>query len=104
MNMNPYDLMNNLNNLQQQAKEIQEKLKTIKCEGTSGLDMVKVTMSGEFQVSEIKIDPKVLEASTPAMLEVLLASAVNSASAKVKTKIKEETQNAYGINIPGLNL
>jgi len=104
MNMNPYDLMNNLNNIQQKAKEIQEKLKNISCTGYSGLDMIQVTMTGDFKVTEVKIDPKVLETGTPDMLEVLISFAVNSAVDKIKEKIKEESQQSYGINIPGLNL
>ncbi len=90
--MNPFDLMKN-------AKEIQEKLSTMKnelenesVEGSSGGGLVKITIKGNFEIQSISLDPIAVDNRDVPMLEDLIISAHNDAV----TKLKELLQSKLG--------
>ena len=96
-----------MGNLMKQAQEMQEKMQRVQEEvaraevqGEAGAGMVKVTMNGRHDVSNVDIDPSVMEEDKE-LLEDLLAAAVNDAVRKVeansKAKMEEVTQ---GMNLP----
>ena len=96
-----------INSLMQQAQAMQEKMKKMQDEaanaeviGEAGAGLVKVTMNGRHDVSNVDIDPSVMEEDKE-LLEDLLAAAVNDAVRKVeansKAKMEEVTQ---GMNLP----
>ncbi|HJS73405.1 MAG TPA: YbaB/EbfC family nucleoid-associated protein, partial [Vicinamibacteria bacterium] len=76
-----------LNQMMKQAKALQDKLKQqleeIKVEATSGGGMVTVKMSGNKTVTEVRIDPEVVDKNDVEMLQDLITAAVNEASRKV---------------------
>lgn len=47
--MNPFDMMKNLGGLQNQLKEAQEKFGALRTTGSSGGNMVNVTVNGKFE-------------------------------------------------------
>ncbi|BBM06051.1 hypothetical protein HAALTHF_44980n [Vreelandella aquamarina] len=55
--------------------------------GEAGAGMVKITMNGRHDVSDVTIDPSVLEEDKE-LLEDLLAAAVNDAVRKVEANSK----------------
>lgn len=61
---------------QQQA---QEQLKEQTVEASAGGGMVKVTMSGDLQLKELKIDPDAVDPEDVEMLEDLVSAAINEA-------------------------
>ncbi|ERS88792.1 MULTISPECIES: YbaB/EbfC family nucleoid-associated protein [unclassified Halomonas] len=96
-----------MGNIMKQAQEMQEKMQRVQEEvaraevqGEAGAGMVKVTMNGRHDVSNVDIDPSVMEEDKE-LLEDLLAAAVNDAVRKVeansKAKMEEVTQ---GMNLP----
>ena len=100
----------NMNQLMQQAQQMQEnmKLKQEELEATeysvtSGGGMVELTMTGKHQVTKIKLNPDIVQPDDIEMLEDLIAAAVNSATAAVDKDSEEEmSKMTGGLNIPGL--
>jgi DNA-binding YbaB/EbfC family protein len=88
--MNPFDLLKNMNNLRSQMEEMQGKLTTLYATGTSGGDMVKVTINGKMEVQSIKIEEALVDPSDVKTLEVLIAAAFNDATAQIQELLKEE--------------
>lgn len=88
--MNPMDFMKNLQQMQEQMKGVQDKLKDIKATGSAGGDLVKVTMNGQMEVEDIKLDPLCVDPRDVAMLEDLILSALEGATAAVKEKLQSE--------------
>jgi hypothetical protein len=94
-----------LNQMMKQAKALQDKLKQqldeIKVEATAGGGMVTVRMNGNKTVTEVKIDPEVVDKNDVEMLQDLITAAVNEASRKVDEAAQREIGALAG-NIPGL--
>ncbi|HEX6585797.1 MAG TPA: YbaB/EbfC family nucleoid-associated protein [Solirubrobacterales bacterium] len=76
----------NLNQLMKQAQQMQaemakaqEQLKEETVEASAGGGTVKVTMTGDMQLREIKIAPEAIDPEEPEMLEDLVTAAVSEA-------------------------
>jgi DNA-binding YbaB/EbfC family protein len=94
-----------LNQMMKQAKALQDKLKQqldeIRVEATSGGGMVTVKMSGNKTVTEVRIDPEVVDKNDVEMLQDLITAAVNEASRKVDEAAQREIGSLAG-GLPGL--
>lgn len=94
-----------INQMMKQAKALQDKLKQqldeIRVEATAGGGMVTVKMNGNKTVTEVKIDPEVVDKNDVEMLQDLVTAAVNEASRKVDEAAQREIGALAG-NIPGL--
>lgn len=83
--------------------ELKEKLGDEQVEATAGGGMVKVVMTGKFELVSLKIDPEVVNKDEVEMLETLMVAAVNEAVRKVQDLIKSKMQDLTGgIDVPGL--
>jgi nucleoid-associated protein EbfC len=76
----------NMNQILKQAQQMQaemakaqEQLKNEIVEASAGGGMVKVTMTGDLQLREIKIDPEAVDPEDVDMLQDMVAAAVNEA-------------------------
>lgn len=98
MNFNPLDLMKNLQNMQSQMGDLQEKLKKLTCKGSSGGGLVEITINGQMEVISVKLDPLCVDSRDIKMLEDLIQSAFIAASTNIKEKIKNEMTG--DMNIP----
>ncbi len=99
--MNPMDLFKNIQNLQSQFGEMQEKLKQIQVSGTSGGEMVRIDMNGQMEVSAVHIEPEAVDPDDIKMLEDLILAAFLNASAKVKEKLQQQAADLTGgMDIP----
>lgn len=85
----------NLNEIMQQAKKLQgdlhqaqENLARLKIHGEAGAGLVKIIMSGKYDVQKISIDPSLLSEDIE-ILEDILAAAINDGVRKVEAKVKE---------------
>jgi DNA-binding YbaB/EbfC family protein len=87
--------------LEAKIKQSQEKIKSIKVEGVSGADSVKITLNGEGEMIGIHLSPEIMKEEKP-IIEDLIVAAHNNAKAQLKSKTSEEISNATGgFNIPG---
>lgn len=100
-------LKGGMGNMMKQAQEMQEKMQRAQEEvaktevqGEAGAGMVKVTMNGRHDVSNVTIDPSVMEEDKE-LLEDLLAAAVNDAVRKLEVSSKQKMEEATsGLNLP----
>jgi DNA-binding YbaB/EbfC family protein len=65
--------------MQAEMAKAQEQLKNEIVEASAGGGMVKVTMTGDMQLREIKIDPEAIDPEDAEMLQDMVAAAVNEA-------------------------
>ncbi|KLN62421.1 nucleoid-associated protein [Kiloniella spongiae] len=93
-------LMKQAQQMQSKMAEMQEALADLEIEGAAGAGMVKVVMSGKYNLRSIKIDPSLINADDVEVLEDLIMAAVNDASSKVEATTQEKMQDVTG----GLNL
>ncbi len=100
MDFNPLDFMKNLQDMQSKMGDIQEKLKGITAEGSSGGGLVKIRMNGQMEVIDISIDPIAVDPRDVKMLEELIVSACTSAYGNIKEKIREEMSDISGMPLP----
>ena len=99
--------MKGLGGLMKQAQEMQEKMQraqedvaNIEVVGESGAGMVKVTMTGRHDVSNLSISDDLLSEDKE-ILEDLIAAAVNDAVRKVEVESKDKMSSATsGIPLP----
>ncbi|OHB76176.1 MAG: nucleoid-associated protein, YbaB/EbfC family [Planctomycetes bacterium RBG_16_59_8] len=96
-------LMKQAQDIQKKAAEMQESLKEIVVETTSGGGMVTVKISGAEEIVDIKIDKQVIDPEDKAMLEELIIAAVNEAIKKAKKVAEKEMAKVTGgIKLPGM--
>ena len=103
--MNPFDLVKNMQNLQGQMEKMKAELTELTATGSSGGNMVQVTLNGKFEMVAIKIDPIAVDPRDVPMLQDLIVAASHDASEKVQELLKQKSGTLLGgMNIPGLNL
>ena len=100
INQNLGNLMKEAQKMQQRMQEAQQQLSELVVTGESGGGMVRVKMNGRHDVTEVKINPSLMEEEI-GMLEDLFAAAVNDAVRKIEKVSKDKiTQLTAGLNIP----
>lgn len=89
--------------MQEDMGKLQEELEERTYEITSGGGAVRLTITGKREITEIHINPEVVDPEDVEMLEDLLAAAVNEAIRKVdETSSKEMEGITGGLNMPGM--
>ncbi|MDR0635236.1 MAG: YbaB/EbfC family nucleoid-associated protein [Azoarcus sp.] len=92
-------LMKQAQQMQENMKKMQDQIAALEIEGESGAGMVKVVMTGKYEVRRVNIDPSVMDDRE--MLEDLVAAAVNSAARKVENVTQERMSGfSAGLNLP----
>ena len=89
------DLMKQAQQMQEKMQQTQQELANTEVEGQAGAGMVKVVMTGRYDVRRVTID-KMVMGEDKDVLEDLLAAAVNDAVKKVEANNK----NALGGLLP----
>lgn len=82
------NLMKQAQLMQENMKKMQEQIAMMEVEGESGAGMVKVLMTGKYEVRRVNIDASVMDDRE--MLEDLVAAAVNSAVRKVEATTQDK--------------
>lgn len=96
-----------------QCRQVQERLEKqigeISVEASAGGGMVSVKMSGQKQLTEIRIEPDVFKSKDQEMLQDLILSAVNDAARRVDDELSRQVKELsgsmpgmMGLKIPGL--
>lgn len=98
-------IMQQVQKMQASMQEAQQELADMRVTGESGGGMVKVTMSGRHEVSEVSIDDSLIGEDRE-MLEDLLAAACNDAVRRVREQTESKMAGLTGgLNLPpGFNL
>ena len=85
--------------MQDKMKEAQEQIKKIEVEGKSGGDLVKIILTGDYELKSITITEKAKNENQDIINDLIIA-AYNNAKENLKKKSAEELSKATG----GLNL
>tara|TARA_Y100001970_G_C14072076_1_gene770000 strand:- start:754 stop:1056 length:303 start_codon:yes stop_codon:yes gene_type:complete len=85
--------------MQQKMKKAQDEIKNIQVEGVSGGNLVKVVLTGDYELKQILIDEKAKKEGQEIINDLIIA-AYNNAKENLKKKSSEEISKATG----GLNL
>lgn len=105
MNFDMSKLMQQAQKMQEQMKKAQEERDNLEVTGEAGAGLVKVAMTGKYDIKSVSIDDSLMSEDKE-MLEDLIAAAVNSAVKKVEenssssTDIQQMAKDA-GIDLPG---
>ena len=89
-------LMQQAQQMQSRLQEIQDELEKRTVSATSGGGMVTVNADGKGQVTSVKIDPAVVNASDVEMLEDLVMVAVREAQKKAADLARDEMGKLTG--------
>ena len=98
-------LMRQAKKLEKAMADAREQLSGISVDAESGGGLVKVQLNGKCEIARLTIDPKALptDPADLAMLEDLVAAAVNAGVEKARTAADAHMAQATGgIKIPGL--
>jgi DNA-binding YbaB/EbfC family protein len=103
----------NLNQLMKQAQQMQaemakaqEQLKSEIVEASAGGGMVKVTMTGDMRLREIKIDPEAIDPEEAELLQDMVTAAVSEALRSAQELAESRMGGIAGLGggggLPGL--
>ena len=99
------DMFGKMMDMQRKMTEAQDALAARTVTAEAGGGMVKVTANGQQRVTAIKIEPAVIDASDPELLEDLVIAGVNKALEEASLLAKDEMSRAAGSFLPpGMDL
>ena len=94
------DMLQKAKQMQQKMKEAQDEIKNIQVEGVSGGNLVKVVLSGDYELKSITISENAKKESQDIINDLIIA-AYNNAKENLKKKSSEEISKITGgINLP----
>ena len=87
--------------MQSRLAKVQQELARRTVEVSAGGGLVTVVASGELRIIEVRIEPGLIESGDRAMLQDLVAAAVNAALADAQKMVQEEMQRVAGVPLFG---
>ncbi len=93
------DMLSKAKAMQEKMREAQEQIKKIEVEGESGGNLVKIILSGDYEIKSIVITDAAKKENQDIINDLIIA-AYNNAKENLKKKTSEELSKATG----GLNL
>ena len=94
------DMLQKAKQMQQKMKEAQDEIKNIQVEGVSGGNLVKVILTGDYEMKSIIISEEAKKESRE-VINDLIKAAYNNAKENLKKKSSEELSNLTGgIQLP----
>jgi|TARA_B110000438_G_C15643220_1_gene576292 DNA-binding YbaB/EbfC family protein len=94
------DMLSKAKEMQEKMKEAQEIIKKIEVQGEAGGDLVKVVLSGDYEIKSIIISEEAKNENQE-IINDLIKAAYNNAKENLKKKSTEELSKITGgINMP----
>ena len=93
------DMLSKAKAMQEKMKEAQDLIKKIEVEGMSGGNLVKVILTGDYEIKSIQIT-EAAKKENQEIINDLIIAAYNSAKENLKKRSSEELSKVTG----GLNL
>ncbi len=93
------DMLSKAKDMQEKMKKVQEQIKKIEVTGMSGGNLVKVILTGDYEIKSIEISDAARKESQEIVNDLIIA-AYNNAKENLKKKSAEELSKVTG----GLNL
>ena len=98
-------MMKQVQQMQAEMTDAQEKLKEEVVEASAGGGMVKVKMSGDLRLLGVAIDPEAIDPEDPELLQDMVLAAVNEgirAAQELAASKLGGIAGAGGLGLPGL--
>ena len=96
-------MMKQVQQMQADMVEAQEKLKDETVEASAGGGMVKVKMTGDLKLTELKIDPEAIDPEDAEVLEDMVTATVNEALRAAQDLAQSKLGGATGgLGLPGM--
>ena len=89
------DMLSKAKAMQDKMKEVQEQIKKIEVEGEAGGNLVKVVLTGEYELKSIIISEEAKKESQE-IINDLIKAAYNNAKENLKKKSAEELAKVTG--------
>jgi len=103
MKPNIGNMMKQAQKMQAEMARVQEELAEERVEVSVGGGVVKAVMTGDLKLERVVIDPAAVDPDDVAMLEDMVAAAVNEALRQAQELASSKmAQVTGGMNIPGL--
>ena len=94
------DMLSKAKEMQAKMKAAQDSIKNIEVEGEAGGNLVKVTLTGDYEIKAITVSEEAKK-ETSEIVNDLIIAAYNNAKEKLKKRSSEELTKAIGgINLP----
>ena len=94
------DMLSKAKDMQEKMKEAQDQIKKIEVEGEAGGNLVKVVLSGDYELKSIMISESAKKESQDIITDLIIA-AYNNAKENLKKRSAEELSKVTGgINLP----
>jgi len=88
--------MRQFQEMQRQMEETQAEIDAMEARATAGGGAVEVAVNGKKELTEIKIDPELMEGGDPEMLQDLIIVAVNEALRQMEEISAAEMEKVTG--------
>ena len=85
--------------MQEKMKEVQDQIKKIEVKGEAGGNLVKVILSGDYEIKSILISEAAKKESQE-MINDLIIAAYNNAKENLKKSAEELSKVTGGFNLP----
>ena len=94
------DMLSKAKEMQSKMKDAQDAIQNIEVEGESGGSLVKVVLTGDYEIKAIKVSDEAKKENNEIIYDLIIA-AYNNAKEKLKKKSSEELLKATGgMNLP----
>ena len=94
------EMLSKAKEMQAKMKAAQDSIKNIEVEGEAGGNLVKVTLTGDYEIKVINVSEEAKKETTE-IINDLIVAAYNNAKEKLKKKSSEELSKATGgMNLP----
>ena len=94
------EMLQKAKQMQQKMREAQDQIKNIQVEGVSGGNLVKIILTGDYELKSISISENAKKESQEIINDLIIA-AYNNAKENLKKKSSEQISKITGgINLP----
>ena len=93
------DMLSKAKAMQEKMKEAQDQIKKIEVEGEAGGNLVKVVLSGDYELKSIMISDAAKKESQEIINDLIIA-AYNNAKENLKKSAEELSKVTGGLNLP----
>lgn len=94
-------MMGKAKEMQAKFQAMQEEIAAMEATGQAGGGVVKVTLTGKFEMKKLEVDPSLFKEEDVEILEDLVLAAHNDAKLKIDTIMQEKTQEmTSGLGLP----
>ena len=90
------EIMQQIQKVQGDLQQAQEQLSTLEIKGEAGAGLVKVVMTGKYDVKRLDIDPSLMQEDVT-VLEDIVSAAINSCVKQVESEVAKTMKGATNL-------